>query len=226
VTQNGNLRNGYAAPVRLYRNTPPAGRHWLKVRPAGRGANTQAVGARVTVTAGALTQLRELRLGSNFASHDPVEALFGLGAATVASEVRVTWPDGTEVAWANVAADQTFVPSAATACVCAPDTTSAIAGGAITWGVTCEASGSPLAGLPLAFTVISGPNAGVNGNGVTSAGGSATLGYTGHGSPARDVVRVTATNGGLALACRVEVEWTPLFADGFESGGTSRWQTP
>lgn len=223
VMQNGNLRNGYAAPVRLFRNTPPAGRHWLKVRPIGRGANSQAVGARVVAQAGALTQMRELRLGSNFAAHDPVEAHFGLGAATTVDLLRVVWPDGTEVAWSNVAADQTLQPSSATACSCSPRLVSAVAGGPIAWNVACETSGTPLASLPLAWSVVAGPNSGLTGNGTTSIGGSATLGFTGHGSPGRDRVRVTATSGGLALACTVDLDWTSLFEDSFETGGLTRW---
>ena len=39
----------------------------------------------------------------------------------------------------------------------------------------------------------------------------------------RDRVRVTATTAGLALACSVEVTWTSLFEDGFESGGLAHW---
>lgn len=83
-------RNG---PARLWRNELNAV-NFLEVRLAGRGANSVAAGAKVTVVAGGRTQVREIRIGSNYASSSPPLAHFGLGAATVAERVRVDWPTG------------------------------------------------------------------------------------------------------------------------------------
>lgn len=70
------------------------------------GGSREAIGARVTVTAGGLTQMREIRAGSNYVSQNPAEAHFGLGDATIADEVRIRWPEGDETIFDNVAADQ------------------------------------------------------------------------------------------------------------------------
>lgn len=78
----------------LYRNDGGNRAAYLGVKLRGLPPNTEAVGARIYVTAAGKTQMRELNLGSNFVSHDPVEAHFGLGAATEASSLQVRWPDG------------------------------------------------------------------------------------------------------------------------------------
>ena len=63
------------------------------------------VGARISVTAGGQTQMREVRIGSNFTAHDPLRQTFGLGDA-VQANVTVTFPDGRVVTRNGVAAGQ------------------------------------------------------------------------------------------------------------------------
>ena len=102
--------NNSGSPV-LLRNDGGNARPSLSVKLLGRGGNREAIGARVRATTGAVTQMRELRAGSNFESQDPAEAHFGLGDADAVDELRVTWPDGTETALTDVAADATVVVS-------------------------------------------------------------------------------------------------------------------
>jgi hypothetical protein len=90
----------------LYRNDGGGANHWLDVRLVNTGANREAVGARIRVTAGGLTQIRELRAGSNFVSQDPCEAHFGLGSAAVADVVEITWPDGEITVLTGVSTDR------------------------------------------------------------------------------------------------------------------------
>jgi len=85
------------------------GGHYLAVRLRGARPNTEGIGARITVTAGGRSQLREIRAGINFVSQNPAEAHFGLGDATVVDELRVLWPDGTEELHHDVAADRLVV---------------------------------------------------------------------------------------------------------------------
>jgi len=92
-------------PSKLYRNETGNHLHFLQVKLRGRAPNTEAIGARVYVTAGGTTQMRELRAGSNYASQDPVVAHFGLGDTTVIDEIRVVWPDQSVETRAAVAAD-------------------------------------------------------------------------------------------------------------------------
>jgi hypothetical protein len=78
----------------FFRNNGGNANRWLAVRLRGAAPNSEAVGARIYVTAGGVTQMRELRCGSNYVSQDPVEAHFGLGSATVADTLRIVWPNG------------------------------------------------------------------------------------------------------------------------------------
>ncbi|NUN50415.1 MAG: CRTAC1 family protein [Candidatus Brocadiae bacterium] len=72
------------------------GNHWLNVRLVGRSANRSGIGARITVVAGGLSMIREIRCGSGLGNHqDPPEAHFGLGKATRVDSITVRWPDGT-----------------------------------------------------------------------------------------------------------------------------------
>ena len=92
---------------RLFRNDVGSNRNFLNVTLRGKAPNTQAIGARVFAIASG-TQMRELRVGNNYVSQNPVQAAFGLGdAATV--DLRVEWPDGTVTQLNGVAPNQFLV---------------------------------------------------------------------------------------------------------------------
>ncbi len=78
----------------------------LLVRLRGRPPNTDAIGARVRVVTGARTQFRDLKAGSSYLSQNDLRAHFGLGAASRADRVEVTWPSGRSDVFAGVAANQ------------------------------------------------------------------------------------------------------------------------
>ena len=90
-----------------YRNELDAAEdnHHLAVKLAGSGGNRHGIGAKVTVTTNNGTQVRELRGGNNYASHNPFEVHFGLADATVA-DVVVRWPNGAETSRLGVTVDQ------------------------------------------------------------------------------------------------------------------------
>jgi hypothetical protein len=79
--------------ARLYQNRAEP-RGWIGFRLEGAGANTRAVGARVTVEAGGRRQLRELRIGSSYQTSSDPRLHFGLGDADRAQKVTIRWPDG------------------------------------------------------------------------------------------------------------------------------------
>ncbi|MDT8448907.1 MAG: CRTAC1 family protein [Wenzhouxiangellaceae bacterium] len=82
-------------PGRIYRNNAAAsGNRWLGIRLQAPPPNTEAIGARVTVRAGDLVQVREMSIPNHFLSTGPAELHFGLGLAERVDSVDVRWPDG------------------------------------------------------------------------------------------------------------------------------------
>ena len=88
----------------LWRNDSSAN-NYLKVKLEGRAPNTAAAGARITLTANGQDQMREITIGSNFTSQNPLVQSFGLGASTQA-DLTIEWPDGATTTRENVSAGQ------------------------------------------------------------------------------------------------------------------------
>jgi hypothetical protein len=84
------------ARATLLRNNVGARHNWLAVelRGDGRRSNRDAVGAMVTVEAGAEKQVRLVGAGSGFASQHSARLYFGLGGREEVSAVVVRWPSG------------------------------------------------------------------------------------------------------------------------------------
>ena len=88
------------------------GNNYLKIRPIGTTANRSAIGAKVWVTAniggGEVTQMREISSQSGYCGQNSLTAHFGLGDATVATEVRIEFRCGSDTVLTNVVAGQTL----------------------------------------------------------------------------------------------------------------------
>lgn len=82
--------------------------HYLKVDLQGKGNNTKAVGAKVTLHVGAETFFLEQMPIRGFQSTVDDRLNFGIGKNTTIDKVAVTWPDGTATEMSNVPADQTL----------------------------------------------------------------------------------------------------------------------
>jgi enediyne biosynthesis protein E4 len=96
------------APLLLRNDCAPSA-HWLRLRLRAAWGNPHAIGASVTLTAGGLTQRRDVRSGGSYASSSDLRPLFGLGAATRVDRLRVRWPSGQETELQGVAADREVV---------------------------------------------------------------------------------------------------------------------
>ena len=84
----GNLGD---API-LLKNNAGQGRHWAGLQLQGVKCNRDAIGARITWSAGGVTRSRQKnRGGSYLSSHDPREVL-GLGTADKLDWVEIKWP--------------------------------------------------------------------------------------------------------------------------------------
>ena len=81
-------------PPSLLRNEYRGPNHWIAVKLEGTKSNRSALGATVRVTAGGRTQARAVLSQTSYYSHDDLRLHFGIGSATVADEIAVTWPDG------------------------------------------------------------------------------------------------------------------------------------
>jgi hypothetical protein len=93
-------------PVLLRNEGGHAAGNWLALELTGKRSNRMGIGARVTLTAGGVRQIRELRTdGSFLAAHDP-RVRFGLGKAAQADEIHIRWPAGREQTLKDVAANQ------------------------------------------------------------------------------------------------------------------------
>ena len=79
--------------VRLYRNDQQLGNHWLRVAFAD-GARAGVIGARVELTAGGITQRRQVMPTRSYLSQVELPVTFGLGSQDRVDRLTITWPDG------------------------------------------------------------------------------------------------------------------------------------
>jgi len=97
-------------PARLFANNGVNVGGYLHITLAGPMPNTQGIGSRIVLTAGAITQAHVIRAGSNYVSQDPAAAHFGLGAAATA-DITVHWAHGPVTTSLGVSANQEIVLS-------------------------------------------------------------------------------------------------------------------
>ncbi|MEZ4887898.1 MAG: ASPIC/UnbV domain-containing protein [Chitinophagales bacterium] len=77
----------------LYRNDAADG-NWLKVSLEGTESNRDGYGAKVRLTVGAQTFVREIDSGSSHLSHSSTTAHFGLANHSEIDKIEVVWPGG------------------------------------------------------------------------------------------------------------------------------------
>ena len=99
VTNNG------GAPDVL-RNAGGNQRNSIALRLIGSRSNRDALGARVTVTAGGRPQVREIKSGSSYLGQNDLRAQVGLGEATRVERIDVRWPGGRTETIRDVAVNQ------------------------------------------------------------------------------------------------------------------------
>ena len=82
---------------------------WIKVKLIGTKSNRTGYNARVTVTAGELSQSRELVSTTGYNSADDPTLIFGLGRRNQVDQIEVTWPSGIVQILENPESEQTIV---------------------------------------------------------------------------------------------------------------------
>lgn len=100
--------NNLDGPPALLRNDGGNARSWLLVDVRGVG-DRSAIGARVSVTAGNQTQLREIRSSASYLSANDLRVHFGLGNRERVDSVTVRWPSGRERTVRDIATGRVIV---------------------------------------------------------------------------------------------------------------------
>jgi hypothetical protein len=78
----------------FYRNTTENIGNWVQFKLTGVKSNRDAIGARVTLTAGGLRQIQEVNGGNGYAGQSTKRLHFGVGKATKVDSVEIRWPSG------------------------------------------------------------------------------------------------------------------------------------
>ena len=101
------VENLDGSPLILH-NTGVPGSHWVSFELAGTRSNRLALGAKVTVDAGGMSQTDEVRSGGSYLSQNDLRLHFGLGKATRIDSVEIRWPSGKTETVRALAADHFY----------------------------------------------------------------------------------------------------------------------
>src|SRR5438270_10417689 len=85
------------------------GNHFLNFKLVGTKSNRDAMGGRIRIVVGGLSQIREVAGGGSYLSQSDLRANFGLGKAGRADNVEITWPSGQRQVFHNVEADKFYL---------------------------------------------------------------------------------------------------------------------
>ena len=102
------VANNGDPPLLLY-NSGGNGNHFVNFKLVGTKSNRDAMGARVRVVAGRLSQIREIAGGGSYLSQSDLRANFGPGKTSGLESVEVTWPSGQRQLFRNVEADKFYL---------------------------------------------------------------------------------------------------------------------
>jgi enediyne biosynthesis protein E4 len=95
-------------PPSLFLNESKSANHRVLLQLVGKKSNRSAIGARVTVTAGQLVQIDEVRGGGGYLSSNDLRLHFGLGSESVIKSVKIEWPSGLTENLLSIPADNLY----------------------------------------------------------------------------------------------------------------------
>lgn len=90
----------------LLRNDGGNRQNSLMIRTVGSKSNRDGIGARLKLTVGGKSLLREVKAGSSYLSQSDMRVHFGLGQAARAERLEIRWPSGAVEALQNIEANQ------------------------------------------------------------------------------------------------------------------------
>jgi enediyne biosynthesis protein E4 len=92
----------------ILRNHGIPGNHWVSFELAGTKSNHLAIGARLKIVTGGMTQTAQIHSGSSYLSQHDLRVHFGLGTATKIDSVEIHWPSGAVDVLKELAPDQFY----------------------------------------------------------------------------------------------------------------------
>ena len=95
-------------PPSIFLNDTKASGHRVLFKLEGTTSNRAAIGPRVTVYAGGVARIAEVRAGGSYISQNDLRLHFGLGLETRISKVEITWPNGKREELKDLAADAIY----------------------------------------------------------------------------------------------------------------------
>jgi len=78
----------------ILRNDGGNRNNWITIKTVGKGMNRDAIGARVKVVSGDLTQWDEVRTGGSYLSSSDLRLHYGLGKLSKVDLIELHWPSG------------------------------------------------------------------------------------------------------------------------------------
>jgi hypothetical protein len=82
--------------------------HWVSIELGAKQGNPLAIGARIKITAGNVTQTEEIRSGGSYLSQNDLRVHFGLGKATKIDSIEIRWNSGKLETIKDVAVDKFY----------------------------------------------------------------------------------------------------------------------
>ncbi len=92
----------------VLRNPGIPGNHWVSFELAGTKSNRMAIGARLKLVAGGMTQTDEIHSGGSYISQSDTRVHFGLGKATKIDSLEIRWPSGKVETLKDLEADKFY----------------------------------------------------------------------------------------------------------------------
>jgi len=102
------VENIDGSPMILH-NEGSSSNHWITFQLVGTHSNRLALGAKVRVVAGSISQIDEVRSGGSYLSQNDLRVHFGLGSADKVDRVEVRWPSGSTQVLQNLECDRFYV---------------------------------------------------------------------------------------------------------------------
>ena len=92
----------------LLRNDGGNANNWVGIKLVGSQHNRDGIGAKVTVSTADMTQMKEVKSGSSYASGSDTRLLFGLGENQRVEKIAIVWQGGTTQVLKDVSINQTL----------------------------------------------------------------------------------------------------------------------